>query len=68
MHEKPRGFEGFRVSPAALLIDGITHNRTAPDWMVEREKRQRQKQFEREQAAAAIVKAQFDFEAAGPRP
>ena len=33
MHEKPRGFGGFRVSPAAFLIDGIEHRRMPPDWM-----------------------------------
>lgn len=27
MHEKPSGFPGFKVSPAAYLIDGIQHNR-----------------------------------------
>lgn len=53
MHEKPRGFPGFRVSPAAFLIDGISHRRTPPDWWHAHEKRQQQKQWEREQAVAA---------------
>lgn len=53
MHEKPRGFDGFRVSPAAFLIDGIEHGRMPPDWMFEHEKRQQQKQWEREREAAA---------------
>lgn len=40
MHEKPRGFPGFRSSPAAFLIDGIQHNRMPPDWFHAHEKRQ----------------------------
>lgn len=39
MHEKPRGFAGFKVSPAAFLIDGVRHNRTPPDWMHAHEKK-----------------------------
>lgn len=52
MHEKPRGFPGFKVSPAAFLIDGIRHNRTPPDWLHAHEKRRRKEQWEMERSAA----------------
>ena len=39
MHEKPKGFLGFRSSPAAFLIDGVEQKRTAPDWFHAHEKR-----------------------------
>jgi hypothetical protein len=50
MHEKPRGFSGFRVSAAAFLVDGIENKRTSPDWFHAHEKRQREAQRERERA------------------
>src|SRR5207247_9624974 len=53
MHEKPRGFAGFRVSPAAFLIDGVQNNRTPPDWLYAHEKRQEQQQWERAKASSA---------------
>lgn len=53
MHENPRGFDGFRVSPAAFLIDAIQQNRTTPDWHFAHEKRKRQQQWEQEQREAA---------------
>jgi hypothetical protein len=53
LHEGPRGFAGFTVSPAAFLIDGIQHGRTPPDWMHAHEKRQETLQWERERALAA---------------
>ncbi len=53
MHEKPRGFPGFRVSPAAFLIDGVQNNRTPPDWFYGHEKRQERRQWEEERAAAS---------------
>jgi len=53
MHESPRGFTGFRVSPAAFLIDGIQNDRMPPDWMYAHEKRQQQDEWEREHALAA---------------
>ena len=48
MHEKPRGFTGFRVSAPAFLIDGIQNNRTPPDWFYAHEKRQEKQQWEQE--------------------
>jgi hypothetical protein len=53
MHDKPQGFTGFRVSPAAFCIDGILNNRTAPDWLYAHEKRQERGQWERARAAFA---------------
>ena len=55
MHEKPRGFAGFRVSPAAFLIDGIEHGRTPPDWWHAHEKRQERRQWEEENASVMRV-------------
>lgn len=52
MDEKPRGFTGFRASPAAFLIDGIQHNRTPPDWMHAHEKRLQKQEWEHERATA----------------
>ena len=51
MHEQPRGFSGFKVSPAAFLIDGIQNNRMPPDWMHAHEKQQEREQWERDKAA-----------------
>ncbi|MSR60683.1 MAG: hypothetical protein EXS05_24095 [Planctomycetaceae bacterium] len=39
MHENPKGFTGFKSSPAAFLIDGIQNERGAPDWLYAHEKR-----------------------------
>ena len=50
MHEKPQGFPGFKVSPAAFLIDGIQNNRTPPDWLYAREKKQQREQWELDKA------------------
>ncbi len=53
MNERPRGFPGFRTSPAAFCIDGIQHQRTPPDWLHAHEKRLRQRQWEQEHAASS---------------
>jgi hypothetical protein len=53
MHERPRGFGGFRISPAAFLIDAVQNGRTLPDWSYAHEKQQRQEQWERERALSA---------------
>ena len=50
MHEHPSGFSGFRVSPAAFLIDGVQNSRTPPDWWHAHEKQQRQRQWEADHA------------------
>jgi hypothetical protein len=68
MHEKPRGFAGFRVSPAAFLIDGVQNQRTPPDWMHAHEKRQEQRQWEQDHARTAPaeleLRRQYDQERA----
>lgn len=51
MHEKPQGFPGFRVSPAAFLIDALEHDRLPPDWSHAHEKRRATLQWEADHAA-----------------
>lgn len=55
MHEQPRGFSGFKVSPAAFLIEGIQNNRMPPDWMYAHQKQQEREQWERDKAAFALT-------------
>lgn len=66
LHEQPRGFGGFRASPAAFLIDGIQHGRMPPDWMYAHDKRQERAQWDRERAASpaddADLRAQYERE------
>jgi len=50
MRDAPRGFAGFKRSPAAFCRDGIQNNRMPPDWMHDHEKRVRDAQWQREQA------------------
>ena len=59
MHETPRGFTGFRVSPAAFLIDGVQNKRTSPDWLYAHEKRQERRQWEQEKAASDNGEQEF---------
>lgn len=54
MHEQPRGFVGFRVSPAAFLIDGVQNNRTPPDWLFAHEKRQERQKWEHAKASSSV--------------
>ena len=51
MNEKPRGFAGFKTSPAAFLIDGVQNNRTPPDWMYSHQKGRDRARWEFEHAA-----------------
>lgn len=67
MHEKPRGFAGFKVSPAAFLIDGIQQNRLPPDWIYAHEKHQEQGQWERQKAAFALEEQALQRRYAGER-
>lgn len=53
MHEKPRGFPGFKTSPAAFLMDGIQHERLPPDWIHAHEKARASRQWEEEHARQA---------------
>ncbi len=54
MHDRPRGFPGFRVSPAAFLIDGVQNARTPPDWSYAHEKRQERRQWEEQRALSRV--------------
>ena len=62
MHEKPRGFPGFRTSPAAFLIDGIQNQRMPPDWIYAHDKQRRRAEWEAERAASAAEEQQVRAE------
>jgi len=64
MKDKPVGFPGFKVSPAAFFIDGVLNERMPPDWMYQLEKAQRQKLRDAELAKmkAAERLLQTDYE------
>lgn len=47
MHDAPAGFPGFKVSPAAFLIDNLQNSRLPPDWIYAHEKREEQEKWER---------------------
>ena len=66
MHDKPQGFPGFKVSPAAFLVDGIKQNRLPPDWIYAHEKRQEHEQWEQTRALLAERERQqrADYDAA----
>ncbi|MDB5387334.1 MAG: hypothetical protein JWM11_2980 [Planctomycetaceae bacterium] len=53
MHEKPKGFPGFKVSPAAFFMDAVQNDRLPPDWVYAHEKKVEQDQWERNKAAFA---------------
>ena len=55
MHEHPREFPGFKVSPAAFLIDGVQNNRTPPDWWFAHEKKLEREQFEQRRMARSAT-------------
>lgn len=46
MHESPRGFPGFKASPAAFLVDAIQNQRMPPDWSFSHEKERQRQQWE----------------------
>ncbi len=52
-NEAPRGFPGFRTSPAAFLIDGLHNNRPPPDWWHSHEKQRERRQWERDRVSRA---------------
>jgi len=57
MHDQPRGFPGFKASPAAFLIDAIQNHRMPPDWIYAHEKQRKQEQWADERAAFAAEEA-----------
>lgn len=42
LRDRPVGFPGFKVSPAAFFVDGVLNERMPPDWMHQFEKLRRQ--------------------------
>jgi hypothetical protein len=52
-HERPRGFPGFKASPAAFLIDGIQNQRMPPNWIYAHDKQKKLDQWQQERAAMA---------------
>lgn len=48
MHEQPRGFPGFKTSPAAFLVDALHNERMPPDWIYSHEKEQKRRQWDEE--------------------
>ncbi len=62
MHERPQGFPGFKISPAAFLVDAIQNERMPPDWIYEHEKNQKRQQWEVERAAMAAGEETLRFE------
>lgn len=57
MHEQPRGFPGFKTSPAAFLVDAIQHNRMPPDWIYAHDKRRQREEWDQKRAAMAADEA-----------
>lgn len=53
MHEKPQGFPGFKVSPAAFLIDGVQNGHLPPDWIYAHDKKHQQDLWEKERRKSA---------------
>ena len=63
MHEAPRGFPGFRTSPAAFLMDAIQNERMPPDWIYTHEKELQRQEWETErlQQATANVELREEY-------
>ncbi len=59
MHDQPRGFPGFKVSPAAFLIDGIQNHRMPPDWVYAHEKKIQREQWEHERASSQALEQEL---------
>ncbi|MBI2480667.1 MAG: hypothetical protein HYV60_19190 [Planctomycetia bacterium] len=53
MHEQPRGFPGFKTSPAAFFIDAIQNERMPPDWIYAHEKERQRRKWEDERQSQA---------------
>lgn len=71
MHENPRGFPGFRVSPAAFFIDAVENQRMPPDWIYQHEKRQGYARWQNERtqfdAGEQLLAAQYQEERSAAR-
>ena len=53
MHEQPRDFPGFKVSPAAFFINGVQNQRMPPDWSYAHEKERQRQQWEEQRLSMA---------------
>jgi hypothetical protein len=53
MHEQPRGFPGFKTSPAAFLMDAIQNERMPPDWTYMHEKERQRVRWDHERRTQA---------------
>jgi len=53
MHEQPRGFPGFKASPAAFLMDAIQNHLMPPDWIYAHEKDRKRNQWAAERQTQA---------------
>lgn len=66
MHERPHGFPGFKVSPAAFLMDAVANNRMPPDWIYEHEKKQAHDRWEADRnvrtSDEALLRKDYDAE------
>ena len=64
MRDKPAGFPGFKVSPAAFFVDGVLNKRMPPDWMYQLEKIERRRTAEAEaaklKAVERLLQEQYD--------
>ena len=50
LHETPRGFPGFKTSPAAFLIDGVQNERMPPDWFHAHDKERERRTWEQDRS------------------
>lgn len=52
LHEQPRGFPGFKTSPAAFFMDAVQNDRMPPDWIYAHEKERKRQEWEAERQAS----------------
>ena len=67
MHEAPRGFPGFRTSPAAFLMDAIQNERMPPDWIYVHEKQLKRQEWENHRHTQAAAEAELRRQYAADR-
>lgn len=59
MHEQPRGFPGFKTSPAAFFMNAVQNERLPPDWIYAHEKEQKRRQWDEERQEMAQQESIF---------
>ncbi len=66
IHEQPRGFPGFKTSPAAFFMDAIQSERMQPDWFYAHEKECQRREWDGKRqsrvAAEAELRQQYQTE------